>query len=147
MPSLFLLLGRWSFCCSSPHFRGSEVVMTNFIDWFIFSVHWFFSVYTSFWKSLWTDTLIFFLPIIHQTWQLVEIHFQYTLISKSSVHWWKWRYLTDWLIFSVHWLYVKLMIGGSLFSVYTVIFQCKHCLPFQSEPGNSKVNLECLLCN
>ena len=27
MPSLFLLLGRWSFCCSSPHFRGSEVVM------------------------------------------------------------------------------------------------------------------------
>ena len=27
MPSLFLLLGRWSFCCSSPHFRGTEVVM------------------------------------------------------------------------------------------------------------------------
>ena len=27
MPSLFLLLGRWSFCCSSPHFRGNEVVM------------------------------------------------------------------------------------------------------------------------
>ena len=29
MPSLFLLLGRWSFCCSSPHFTGSEVVMQH----------------------------------------------------------------------------------------------------------------------
>ena len=29
MPSLFFLLGRWSFCCSSPHFRGSEVVMVQ----------------------------------------------------------------------------------------------------------------------
>ena len=31
MPSLFLLLGRWSFCCSSPHIRGSEVVMLGII--------------------------------------------------------------------------------------------------------------------
>ena len=32
MPSLFLLLGRWSFCCSSPHFRGTEVVMLIFLN-------------------------------------------------------------------------------------------------------------------
>ena len=27
MPTLFLLMGKWSFCFSTPHFRGSEVVM------------------------------------------------------------------------------------------------------------------------
>ena len=27
VPTLFLLLGKWSFCFSTPHFRGSEVVM------------------------------------------------------------------------------------------------------------------------
>ena len=29
MPSLFLLSERWSICCSSPHFRGTEVVMSS----------------------------------------------------------------------------------------------------------------------
>ena len=32
MPSLFLLLGRWSFCCSSQHLRGNEVVMNRFFQ-------------------------------------------------------------------------------------------------------------------
>ena len=32
------------------------------------------------------------------------------------------------------------MIDGNLFSVYTVIFQCKQC-------NHSRVNLECLVCH
>ena len=30
--------------------------------------------------------------------------------------------------FSVHHLYIKLLIGGNLFSVNTIIFQCKQCV-------------------
>ena len=56
--------------------------------------------------------------------------------------------VVNWLIFSVHQLIfsVKLMTGGNSCSVDTVNFQCKQCnLSIYREPGNSKVNLECLL--
>ena len=31
VPNCFLLLGRWSFCYSTSHFSGSEVVMYTWI--------------------------------------------------------------------------------------------------------------------
>ena len=36
MPSLFLLLGRWSFCCSNQRLRRNEVVISLAIKVFVF---------------------------------------------------------------------------------------------------------------
>ena len=101
-------------------YTGFFPVYTDFIDWLIFSVHWFFfSVYTDF-----IDWLIFsvhcFFSVHWFHWlvnfQCTLVFFQCTLISLtvqfsvytgfffSSVHWFCSVYtdFIDWLIFSMH---------------------------------------------
>ena len=122
------------------------MVYTDFIDWLIFSVHYFFQctpVYENQCELI--HLFSFYQSYIDLTigWNSFSVYTvfqkQCTLINVKVFNWLVIFHCTP-EIFSVHWLYIKLMIGGNLFSVYTVIFQhkqCYHSWKLQSEPGMS----------
>ena len=96
MPILFLLLGRWSFCSSSQHLRGNEVVMIPSTSCITSSMGSFSNMpnHAFYFNIIWWLSSLLFLSCC-----LVEMPLSHSQFPPASSH------SLLWLMLILMWLY------------------------------------------